>query len=153
MSVDPPLEETRNALSEFGTPETVDAYIAALSELQTIAQELRAANDSNRAGILTRLTAAEKNEKAAYDKILEADDKRIDNGEVGGSRRRRTRRRHTRRRRGGHSDLKTRKKGMVKALLKEARNQKERSAVMSRVHKQGMEMLARKAALRAKYSS
>ena len=60
---------------------------------------------------------------------------------------------HTRRRRGGHSDLKTRKKGMVKALLKEARNQKERSAVMSRVHKHGMEMLARKAALRAKYSS
>ena len=150
MSTDPTLEETKNALSEFGTPETVDAYIAALGELQTIAQELRNATDSNRAEILTRLTAAEKKEKAAYDKILEADDVRIKNNEVGGSRRRR---RHTRRRRGGHSDLKTRKKGMVKALLKEARNQKERSVVMSRVHKQGMEMLARKAALRAKYSS
>ena len=58
-----------------------------------------------------------------------------------------------RRRRGGNSDIKTRKKGMVKALLREARNQKERSEVMARVHKQGMEMLARKAALRAKYSS
>ena len=150
MSTDPTLEETKNALSEFGTPETVDAYIAALGELQTIAQELRNATDSNRAEILTRLTAAEKKEKAAYDKILEADDVRIKNNEVGGSRRRR---RHTRRRRGGHSDLKTRKKGIVKALLKEARNQKERSAVMSRVHKQGMEMLARKAALRAKYNS
>ena len=42
---------------------------------------------------------------------------------------------------------------MVKALLKEARNQKERSVVMSRVHKQGMKMLADKAALRAKYNS
>lgn len=147
---DPTLEETKKSLSEFGTPDTVDAYIAALGELQTIAQELRAANDSNRADILTRLTAAEEKEHAAFKAIMKADDKRIDNGEVGGSRRRR---RHTRRRRGGHSDLKTRKKGMVKALLKEARNQKERSAVMSRVHKQGMEMLARKAALRAKYSS
>jgi hypothetical protein len=66
---------------------------------------------------------------------------------------RRTRRRHRSRRRGGNSELKTRKNGMVKALLKEARNQKERSEVMARVHKQGMEMLARKAALRAKYSS
>jgi hypothetical protein len=149
MSVDPTLAETKKSLSEYGTPDTVDAYIAALGELQTIAQELRAANDSNRADILTRLTAAEEKEHVAFKAILKADDTRIDNGEVGGSRRRR----HTRRRRGGHSDLKTRKKGMVKALLKEARNQKERSVVMSRVHKQGMEMLARKAALRAKYSS
>jgi len=140
---------------EIGTEETRVAFQAAEDEAMKIDAEasksLRETNDVP-PELKARLREAKKKADALYEAMLAADDKRIDNREVGGSRRRRTRRRHTRRR-GGHSDLKTRKKGMVKALLKEARNQKERSAVMSRVHKQGMEMLARKAALRAKYNS
>lgn len=146
MSVDP----------DFGTAETRDAFSAAEEEAIKIgAEATKSLRETNNIPpeLRTRLLEAQKKADAAYKAMVAADDKRIDNSEVGGSRRRRTRRRHTRRRRGGHSDLKTRKKGMVKALLKEARNQKERSVVMSRVHKQGMEMLARKAALRAKYSS
>ena len=65
-----------------------------------------------------------------------------------GNGRRRTRRRHrSRRRRGGHSDLKTRRQGMVKAVLHEARERakaEQRRQVMERVHKKGMEMLERR---------
>jgi hypothetical protein len=53
----------------------------------------------------------------------------------------------SRRRRGGHSDLKTRRQGMVKAVLHEARERakaEQRRQVMERVHKKGMEMLARR---------
>jgi hypothetical protein len=143
---------------EIGTEETRVAFQAAEDEAMKIdAEASKSLRETNYVPpeLKARLREAKKKANALYEAMLAADDKRIDNDEVvvGSSRRRRTRRRHTRRRRGGHSDLKTRKKGMVKALLKEARNQKERSVVMSRVHKQGMEMLARKAALRAKYSS
>jgi hypothetical protein len=65
----------------------------------------------------------------------------------GNGRRRTRRRRRSRRRRGGHSDLKTRRQGMVKAVLHEARERakaEQRRQVMERVHKKGMEMLARR---------
>ena len=61
---------------------------------------------------------------------------------------RRTRRRHrSRRRRGGNSGLKTKRQGMVKAILHEARERakaEQRRQVMERVHKKGMEMLERR---------
>ncbi len=60
----------------------------------------------------------------------------------------RTRRRHrSRRRRGGNSGLKTKRQGMVKAILHEARERakaEQRRQVMERVHKKGMEMLERR---------
>ena len=65
----------------------------------------------------------------------------------GGRSRRRRHRTRKSRRRGGHSDLKTRRQGMVKAVLHEARERakaEQRRQVMERVHKKGMEMLARR---------